>query len=82
MTRTVHCSLKVCYNKIVDRGMCELAGALKRNSTLSEVYIWGNHIGQHTCDVRPTKILTEFTLLVFRILYTCTLLKPQFVRHC
>ena len=59
MTRTVHCSLKVCYNKIVDGGMCELAGALKRNSTLSEVYIWGNHIGQHTCDVRLTKILSS-----------------------
>ena len=44
--------LRVCHNSIGDKGLCSLANALKTaNSTLTHAYIWGNKIGEPTCNV-------------------------------
>ena len=50
----VFCSLNVSYNGAGDRGLCELAKALRdHNSTLTHLFIWGNSIATPTADVSP-----------------------------
>lgn len=44
--------LTVCYNSIGDEGLCSLADTLRTaNSTLTHADIWGNKIGEPTCNV-------------------------------
>ena len=47
--------INVCSNSIGDAGLCRLADALKRNSAVSIVLIWGNNIGEPTCNVGHTQ---------------------------
>lgn len=44
--------LNVCHNSIGDKGLCALGGELKEsNDSLTNVYIWGNKLGEPTCNV-------------------------------
>ncbi|XP_024857965.1 leucine-rich repeat-containing protein 34 isoform X2 [Kryptolebias marmoratus] len=47
------CSLKelsVCRNSITSEGLLSLAQALKTNTTLTHLYIWGNHLKEPLCQ--------------------------------
>ena len=45
-------SLTVCFNSIGDEGLCSLADTLRiANFTLTHAHIWGNRIGEPTCNV-------------------------------
>ena len=41
----------MCSNSVGDEGLCALADALHTNTTLNRVAIWGNKIGEPTCNV-------------------------------
>ncbi|KAL3862028.1 hypothetical protein ACJMK2_008030 [Sinanodonta woodiana] len=41
--------LVVKSNNINGKGLCALAGALKSNSTLTSIYIWGNNLEESAC---------------------------------
>lgn len=43
--------LSVCYNNIGTEGLLSLAAAMRITSTLSHVYIWGNHLEEPVCQV-------------------------------
>lgn len=43
--------LSVCYNNIGTEGLLSLAAAMRVTSTLSHVYIWGNHLEEPVCQV-------------------------------
>lgn len=43
--------LSVCYNNIGAEGLLSLAAALRVSSTLSHLYIWGNHLEEPVCQV-------------------------------
>ena len=62
-SKTIHnCMLKndsvvrlnICSNSIGDKGLCKLAAVLKNNTTLKVLYIWGNKMGEPTCNVSFT----------------------------
>ncbi|XP_075905264.1 leucine-rich repeat-containing protein 34 [Nelusetta ayraudi] len=42
--------LSVCYNNIGTEGLLSLAAAMRVTSTLSHVYIWGNHLEEPVCQ--------------------------------
>lgn len=45
--------LSVCRNNISTRGLLSLAGALSNSPTLTHIYIWGNHLEEPVCQVKP-----------------------------
>lgn len=49
-TRTPCVRLSVCYNNIGTEGLLSLAAAMKVTSTLSHIYIWGNHLEEPVCQ--------------------------------
>ena len=44
-------SLVVCSNDIATKGLCSLARAMKMNSSLRRIYIWGNKLLEPVCNV-------------------------------
>ena len=43
--------LVVCSNNIATEGLCAFAKAMKTNSTLTNIYIWGNKLFEPACNV-------------------------------
>uniref|UniRef100_A0A3Q0RW84 Leucine rich repeat containing 34 n=1 Tax=Amphilophus citrinellus TaxID=61819 RepID=A0A3Q0RW84_AMPCI len=53
------CSLKelsVCRNSIAAEGLLSLAQAVKANTSLTHIYIWGNYLEEPVCQVTPSLI--------------------------
>jgi hypothetical protein len=48
----LHFSLDIRSNKIKADGLCSLADAVKFNSALTELFIWGNVHEERACLVR------------------------------
>lgn len=43
--------LSIKHNNIHSEGLCAFADSMKYNSTLSHIYIWGNHLEEPACIV-------------------------------
>ena len=46
------CRLVLVSNQISGKGLCALADSMKLNTTLTNVYIWSNHLEESACIVR------------------------------
>ena len=51
MTNTNLERLSIKYNNIHSEGLCSFADTMKYNSTLSHIFIWGNHLEEPACIV-------------------------------
>lgn len=49
--------LSLKYNNIHSEGLCAFSDSMKYNSTLSHIYIWGNHLEEAACIVIHLKII-------------------------
>lgn len=52
--------LSIKSNNISGEGLCALCDALKYNSTLTHIFIWGNILDESTCIVSFLKILLSY----------------------
>ncbi len=62
--------LSVCFNSLGDEGVCALAGALKTNTTLTRVAIWGNNLGEPSCNVSECNsmyIHTDYNFILYAL---------------
>ncbi|XP_025759554.1 disco-interacting protein 2 homolog C-like isoform X3 [Oreochromis niloticus] len=53
--------LSVCRNNITSEGLLLLARAVKSSSTLTHIYIWGNHLEEPVCQVHPSDVCFIFS---------------------
>uniref|UniRef100_I3JND2 Leucine rich repeat containing 34 n=1 Tax=Oreochromis niloticus TaxID=8128 RepID=I3JND2_ORENI len=56
------CTLKelsVCRNNIASEGLLLLAQAVKSSSTLTHIYIWGNHLEEPVCQVHLSDLISS-----------------------
>lgn len=51
--------LVIVYNNIGSAGLCAIADAMKTNSTLTNVYIWGNRLEEPACIAFDNLIKTD-----------------------
>ena len=51
MTNTNLERISVKYNNIRSEGLCSFADSMKYNTTLSHIFIWGNHLEEPACIV-------------------------------
>ena len=63
-------SLNLCSNSIGNEGLCSLAAALQSNSTLTQVYIWGNKWTEPTCNVSHMTSDNCFRRLIFSSVFS------------
>lgn len=54
--------LSVNSNNIRTEGLLSLTQAMKANTTLTHIYIWGNHLEEPVCQVTHTLITELHTL--------------------
>ncbi|KAL3970259.1 solute carrier family 26 (sulfate anion transporter), member 6 [Sarotherodon galilaeus] len=54
-------ALSVCRNNITSEGLLLLARAVKSSSTLTHIYIWGNHLEEPVCQVHPSDVCFIFS---------------------
>lgn len=65
--------LAVASNNITGKGLLALSDALKTNTVLSYIYIWGNKFDEPTCMVSAFFIAELFSVIPSAIQLMCCL---------